>query len=536
MRRIDLLVLTAIISILLILPTPQALFDNADTKCLPLPSQSAISGVSNGHTLINMTYPQSGLQTASSVVQRDDGGFILGGYDGSGVNTSQMLLGTDSTGAYEWNVTLCPGATIVKMIKCRDGGYALLGSILPEGAEYYDMLLSRVNSAFEYQWNQTYGGAGFDYPSGIVELGDGFLIGGTYTNTSRADSDYILIRTDINGTQLWNVTYGDAEDQRCSEMIQCSDGNLLLCGSTWSLSTLWNIWLVKTDPAGTLLWNRTYSTSMYDTAQSIVELQDGGYAITGGISTGSEGDLLLLRTDSNGHQLWNRTFSQGPNQEYTGYSLVNTLDLGLCILGMSTDSEHTSLFWLIRTDYGGNRLWDYQLGQRTVSVSCVINAPDGGFITAGATGEYGTNEWDFRLMLFPELSWVQEPSDQVWFIDVSPFPIYQLNATSAATIQSWQVNDTHFSIDSQGLLRNATILNGTYYLLILVTDSVNNILSSSIVIYAIEHVDTATTPGPTSLGPVPFPFYIVIELVAVSLFSVVVIVLLIRFRKYDIRS
>jgi len=493
-------------------------------------NHSIYAGVSNGHALINVTYPVPGYQYATALIQRDDGGFIIGGFGGSAGDSGQVLLGTDEFGNYEWNITVGRNATLRRLIPCSDGGYALLGSIWPEGSENDDWFLSRINGTLDLQWNMTYGGEGVDNPSGIVELEDGFMIGGTYTNTTRNDLDFWLIRTSANGTPLWNYTFGDSEDQRCSQMIQCGDGNFLLCGITWNPTERWDIWLVKTDSVGSILWNRTYSTPEYDFAQDIILLQDGGFAISGGISTGYEEDMLLLRIDTEGNQLWNKTFSRGADIEFRGYSLVETPDHGFCLRAMVSDLEPSRVFWLCRTDKDGTLLWEYQICQTTVYVYSMINAIGGGFVTVGMAGEYGTEERDFHLMLFPELSWVEVPVDQLWFTNVIPIPSYQFNASSAAPIQSWYVNDTHFTIDGSGVLTNTTLLNGTYFLHITVVDAVGNVLHANMKIVATEKTlpVVTTTPGPTPPPPIPPP---PVHLILVFLAAALVIVLLLLCTK-----
>jgi hypothetical protein len=527
MRKKSSLLLLFCITLLLMLPLELSSTSDV-SKVVILESKYSIdSGVSNGHTLINKTFFQPSDQAADALIQLEDGSYVLGGYAGNSLGEGLILLGADADGNYEWNTSYSPGAALRRMILCNDSGFALLGMILPEGAGTDDWLVVRTNSSHGQQWNHTYGGSGYDYPSGIVELQDGFMLGGSYTNVSGANLDYILIRTDINGTPLWNVTFGDSENQWCDQMIGCSDGGFLLCGYTWNPVTNSDIWLVKTDSSGNRLWNRTFSTGEHDKAHAVVELQDGGYAIAGGINDGNEGVLLLLRLDSEGNQLWNRTYARGADRTFDGYSIVETPDHGFCLRGRETYLLTNDTFWLVRTDCSGNKLWEYALGPQSVRVYSLINAPGGGFVTAGTIGEYGTEEWDFHLMLFPELDWVEVPTNQLWFTNVIPIPTYQLHATSAAPIQSWHVNDTHFTIDSFGLLTNTTLLNGTYNLRITITDSVDNILTKDIVIYATMR----TLPTPTTTAESYFPIDLLVIGIIGSIAIIIVLVVVIKTKK-----
>jgi len=85
--------------------------------------------------------------------------------------------------------------------------------------------------------------------------------------------------------------------------------------------------------------------------------------------------------------------------------------------------------------------------------------------------------------------WVQLPANQT--IKVNTAFAYDLNATDKSEI-SWSVNDTiHFSIDANGIIRNATeLMPGKYGLEVYVTDAYNNVLS---VVFAV-------TVQPLTLG------------------------------------
>ncbi|MBN2228235.1 MAG: hypothetical protein JW779_01505 [Candidatus Thorarchaeota archaeon] len=489
------------------------------------------SGVSNGNPYIDVTYPETGLQTATTLVHREDGSYVLGGYLGNALGGGMRLLGADQNGVYEWNETYCPGASLNRLIECHDGGFALLGMILPNGSEYNDWILVRTNSSYSYSWNQTYGGSGYDYAAGLVELEDGFMIGGSFTNTSTANMDYMLIRTDVNGTALWNVTFGDVYDQWCRQIIRCTDGGYLLVGYSWNPTSSWDIYLVKTNENGTFLWSKLFATPYYDQVFDVVEIAGTGFALAGGISDGQEGDLLLLRVDFAGNHLYNKTFGHGTNQTYDGMSIVQTPDLGFCIIGRNHDFNSSfDTHWLLRTDSSCIKIWEYPVGDHSVHVFVLLSADEGGFVTAGSTGDFGTEEWDFQIMLFPELSWIREPMNQLWYTNSIPVPTYKLNATSAAPLQSWIVNDTHFQIDNQGLLTNATNLDGTYNLHITVTDYVGNSLEANIMILAVlKTLPTSTTTTSATEFPIIMMTFIVTTLGLVV--GAVVLVLVIRKKR-----
>ena len=102
-------------------------------------------------------------------------------------------------------------------------------------------------------------------------------------------------------------------------------------------------------------WNRTYGGGADDLAHSVVQAVDGGYAIAGSTNSFGAGslDVYLVKTDSAGNMLWNRTY--GGTKDDAAYSVVQTSDGGYAIVGY-TDSFGAGGFdfWLVRYIYDGD--------------------------------------------------------------------------------------------------------------------------------------------------------------------------------------
>jgi hypothetical protein len=212
--------------------------------------------------------------------------------------------------------------------------------------------------------------------------------------------------------------------------------------------------------------------------------------------------MLLLRTDSYGNHLWNETFAR-TNLYSKGHSLIETRDHGFTIVGTSEEStpefvlanlnqlsmqQESGPVWLLKTDSTGEMVWDYYLGNEGDRSSFMTNVEDGGYLITGRT-----NDGDIFLWVVPELDWIQTPVNQV--ISTNSILIYQLEATSFAPLL-WDVNNTGFLIDGDGILRNATSLEpGTYGLSIIVTDAVGNTLTAEISVAVNSESTTPTTTG-----------------------------------------
>jgi len=497
MQRQRFLGTSAIVLLILVLQFTVMSFDNQLVVKVDLTDCSAtLAGVTNGQVYINETYTSIYTEYGNMVVQLDDQGFAIGG-NRFGGELDFLLLRLDSNGGHLWNRTY--GGTnsdsLKSLIQCSDGGFALLGDTYNFPGTYNDLWLVRTDSSGNQLWNATYSGPENDYSVGLVELDDGFIVAGTYRNISSASWDFWLIRTNITGGVVWSKTYGNAITQECKAFTPTSDGGYALAGRNQSA-----IWLVKTDSQGNQVWNNTFYSPIYQDATSMIEVEGGGYAIMGYCS----GDVLLLRANAEGNHLWNETYHREGFMN-SGVSFVETSNHGFTLLTISSEEspdmrfqlkslsalQDTEGVWLLKTNSTGALVSEYLVSADDHICKHMTTVREGGYVITGTANNINPFLW-----IIPELTWVQTPADRV-ISTTSPFA-YQLQATSAAPL-SWHVNNTDFLIDTEGVLRNGTVLEaGVYRLRITVIDGVSNTLAADIVV-TVSSDSTTTADGDQTL-------------------------------------
>jgi hypothetical protein len=312
----------------------------------------------NGIVQWNQTYGGSGWDEASSLVQTADGGFALAGWFNRFCTggDDMCLVKTDANGVTQWSQTygeIDPYGTIT-LVQTTDGGFALASSTNSFGAGEYDMWLVKTNENGLALWNQTYGGGYCDGATALVQTADGGFALSGYTNVSnlenyilgQAFSDIGLVKTDENGVDQWNQTYGGLGWEDASALVQTADGGFALSSSTCLFGTSFtNMWLVKTDAIGVPQWNQTYGEAHniiknWDTL--LIQTVDGGFALTGNTrSSGADSspNMLLVKTYANGMTQWNQT--------YGGANLEAWITTGQGTPGLETLSLTTALIVLI---------------------------------------------------------------------------------------------------------------------------------------------------------------------------------------------
>jgi hypothetical protein len=348
------------------------------------------------------TYEGVGDMCVLSIVQTMDGGYALGGFTNSyGAGDYDLwLVKTDGGGNVQWNRTYgtpdidwCGSA-----LETRDGGYALAGSSYYGGSHG---LLVKTDEFGRMLWNKTYvgphpGGESLLY-SAVQTSDEGYALAGS-AYTGAGPRDFWLVKTDASGNVQWSNTYGGAGDDTAYSVIQTNDGGYALAGYTTSFGAGGSdFYFVKTYPNGTLQRSMTYGGAGDDIARSVIQTDDGGYALAGYTnSCGCGGtDALLIKTDVSGHMDWNNTYGGGQDDHV--YSLAQTSD-GRYLMAGDTSQYGTEGYypWLVMANENGTMLWNMKCGGAATenALDSVKPTSDGGFIACGESKPSASSDYE----------------------------------------------------------------------------------------------------------------------------------------------
>ena len=334
------------------------------------------------------TFGGTAYDIGRSIIQSADGGFaIVGSTKSYGAGDNDVwLVKTDNNGNKLWDKTF--GGTGYdngySIIQTADGGFVLLGTTAPSGTNNAAVWLIKTDINGNKLWDKTFGGVVYDQGYSLIQSADGgFAIAG-YTTSYGVGGDVWLIKTDSNGNKLWDKTFGGAAMDKGNSIIQLKDGGFVITGSTESYGAgKSDVWLIKTDSNGNKLWDKTFGDTGFDFGNSVIQSSDGGFVIAG---LTVSADLWLIKTDSNGNKLWDKTFGGAYADE--AYSILQSGDGGFVITGETNPPTFRGYdVWLIKTDNNGNKLWDKTFGGVNDDGGySVIQTSDGGFVIAGYTG------------------------------------------------------------------------------------------------------------------------------------------------------
>lgn len=186
----------------------------------------------------------------------------------------------------------------------------------------------------------------------------------------------------------WNRTYGASVNNELGErMIATSDGGMIVVSNDCGTGNDSQVWLMKLDSDGEILWENTFGGDGYDWGYGICEAGSDGYYIIGGTESYDNcREVWLTKVNSTGTTLWSETYGTPYNDE--GYDIVAMEDGG-CVIAGYTDplGDRKTDEWVLRVDADGDTLWTYSLAyakdERAYSVHLDAS---GNIIVTGATG------------------------------------------------------------------------------------------------------------------------------------------------------
>ncbi len=346
-----------------------------------------------------MTYGGAFDDVAYSIIRTSDSGYALAGRIGFQETGSLAfwLVKTDEVGNMQWNRTYegQDRGNQVTLIQTKDGGYALAGS----------GLLVKTNANGYMIWNRTYltepCNCNVEY---VVQTDDtGYVLAGN-TRIS-GDSDFCLLKTDSEGKRIWNKTYAKTSEDGVLSMISTADKGYALAGFTeGQTGSHPKIFLIKTDEDGNSIWNLTFSAGEgHYVAYSVVQTNDGGYALAGDNSTWIGGSLItrhccLVKVDSRGSYEWDSEYAE--TSVSRAYSAVQTYDSGFVLAGYKAAfATGTQDCLVVRTNAMGAVIWEKTYGGELDDVArSIILVDNEGYVLAGQTRSFGAGNWDFWLV------------------------------------------------------------------------------------------------------------------------------------------
>lgn len=309
----------------------------------------------------------------------------------------------DKSKVVTWEKTFGGDASDVahSIFQTNDGGFIVAGETNGKGAGKEDFLIIKLNKDGVTEWEKTLGSEKHDIATSIIQTKDGgYIVTGNTKKMSGRKSDIWLMKLDENGEMLWEKTLGGSKDDFASSIVETQDGGLALVGDTRSKGDKSKIWFLKMSAKGQIEWEKVIGGRIDEFALSLVHTTDGGYGIAGYAYLGTKKmghhNFWIIKLTAQGKIVWERTY--GGMEDDFAYALTQTEDNGFVVAGSSI-SKNQEQYRVLKIDQNGQKVWDKTFGGNDDDFAfSVANSSDGGVLIAGYTKSKGEGDSDIWIL------------------------------------------------------------------------------------------------------------------------------------------
>jgi hypothetical protein len=301
--------------------------------------------------------------------------YVIGRTRSFGFGDSNVfLLKYNQDGELQWDVTWDnPSTDAPEEFAIYEDSIIITGVIIPDPDDR-ELILWKYDTEGMLIWNTTWGGVGWeerpssDYGEDVEVLdGEIYVIGVTTHKASKTrEQDILLLKYDANGELLWQKQYGENQTYEWGHRLEVLDDELYVASRRLTFNPdgdrLDELYLIKLDIEGNVLWNRTYDDINGDVSLSVgnMIIEDESIFVTGGINRKGTGlRLYLSKFDLNGGLQWVHILDEENYITRGGTVVVD--DHILVMAGDRVNRSNTGVI-LFDFDQEGNLLGNFTWG------------------------------------------------------------------------------------------------------------------------------------------------------------------------------
>ena len=402
--------------------------------------------------------------------------------------------GTDDDCGYSIVTTFDNGFILTGTTRSFDGDFeGMSKGVNNNGVNTDEIFVVRLDSNGKIVWKKTFGGTNQDDGKSLrITSDDGVILTGqTCSNDGDFDGlnkgcDVFVMKLDSSGEIVWKKIIGYSSDTtgggRGNSIVVTPDSGLVVIGDYVVMTVNQrkvDVFVVKLDYNGKVLWKKTFGGSEDDIGESINVTTDGSLVITGWSHSNNgdfvglnrdflrpeiRNDIFVFKLDSLGKLVWKKSF--GGRSKDESYSITNNDDNSCTITGRtsSSDGDFEGLnrrgnsgssgpwdLFVIRIESDGNTRWKKVYGgTNNEDGSSVVSSRNGASVI---TGSFNSYDYDFDgLYRKAGTGRVSEPPD-IFLIKLDSNGI--LNSTTSVNDES--TSSTKLFVSPNPLSSSSTI-------------------------------------------------------------------------------
>ncbi len=202
------------------------------------------------------------------------------------------VIRLDQSGKPQWRKDIIQTGIGGSASATSDGGLIVVGTV-DQNTESYspDVYVLKIDQNGVRQWDANFGGDGYDYGTAIKELGGGGYIVGGKSRSFNGGYQIYLLKLDAQGKLVWEKDFGGDNHDWANTLNICDDGGFLLGGSvkSWTKPVVFgchektpiSLYVMKINKDGNFLWHKRYEFAGGYSSGFACLADDGGYFALG---------------------------------------------------------------------------------------------------------------------------------------------------------------------------------------------------------------------------------------------------------------
>lgn len=338
----------------------------------------------SGDTLWTKALGGAGDDNATAIKENMDGSFVMTGYTNSedgtitdkrpGYGVDLWIVKMDANGRVLWSKTF--GGTNEDggeaIASAPDGGCVIAGLTTSNDGDVSgshgssDVWMIKVDAGGRLQWAKAYGGSDWEEPRAIVATTDGYVVSGlTFSGDGDVrgfhppdyiGADFLVLKIGADGSKLWARAYGGSDDEVSTCITTVGDDYVVagyasskngdVAGLHGPTTLLDDMWVLRLNKDGQIIWARTFGGTSLDAAVAITATPDGGVVLGGatfstngdvsGLHAGGDADAWIVKLDGAGNKQWTKTLGGSGDEQADGIFVSGD---GFAILGITTSMD-----------------------------------------------------------------------------------------------------------------------------------------------------------------------------------------------------
>lgn len=320
------------------------------------------------------------------------------------------------------------------------------------------------------KWRKCWGGVG-EESAKSVRLYNGYIyvLGWTFSfseGTGKAyNPDIFLVKYDTNGTMIWQRKWRTFASDWGEEVRVAKDGSIYVAGWTEGFESRADFVLLKYDPYGNLVWQKIWGTKWNERAHGMTIDPQGNIILVGeadGFGLGGL-DVVVIKISPEGQLVWQKVW--GGRKDEWAEEVETDAEGNIYVVGKthSFSSEKDSDAFILKFSPDGNLVWQKIWGGSGHDGATAIDIYQGKIYVTGWTRTFFKKGSEVFLLKFDVQTGNQE-LQKLWggFSDDMPYDVrvtqngvYIVGTTHSTNDVRWE-NPGGISYEVSGKVIDAT--------------------------------------------------------------------------------